>query len=190
MRPAVVAALAVAALLPGAPASADSTGLGCGYAIREDPRRNVTTWYAEVDGGPLVLDEATFGSTGPATLTCTLQLAGDTMHGAPDLAVVTSHPTSRVVVVPPTLVEVPARDPNLCTRVDVAGGGTFHLHVPFDAAEPTYWTTDPAARCAVPTVTDPAEPEHEEPLRPYACPVLTGGLAAAEPGWGAAWSCP
>lgn len=138
-RAATVAALVVAALLPGQGASAAGpapAGEVCGFVSMSDTTGQMQS--GEIDGGPLVAP----GSA--VSITCSIHVDNGTHSGT--AAVSASATGQSVVVLPPTPMSYPdpeAQPVHLCTEATVDGTAWY-----WDGAA---WTTDPDAPC-VPSI--------------------------------------
>ena len=150
LRPAFVA-VTVAVLVPLAPSpagAAEPFGLPCGYTIVDHLDGDEHT--AELNGGPIVLGRDAAGLPVSGSVTCSLHVNGS-LHSDPAAASATSEVTPGVVLLAPTPVSFTAGVADtveVCTRVDVAGGGTYYWNPDLTGQSPGSWSTDPDSSCA------------------------------------------
>jgi hypothetical protein len=198
MRTAVgIAALAVTALLPAAPAAASEPwGEHCGFSAVTDHTRDDGTLIVEIDGGPVFFGSDAAGLARSGTLTCTL--VEGLNHDSPVLHTERSALTPGAAAIAPTVVSVRPSDPvgwvYVCTSVDVVGEPTRYWDPEGGGLGNGRWTTDPGASCGPifgwPSTDLPGdEPDPESLLDGLVCPALAL-LFPPEGDVTGIWDCP
>ena len=159
MKKLFIAALAagtVFSFMPAASAAHEPWGFLCGFTSTEDPQVEGSQ-TGEIDGGPLVIEDATTPVIESGYITCTIQVNASTHAGADGCA--KSGPTTpAVVALADTCTYAAATGDNvyLCAQVTIEGHGTYYWNDPGSPLVEGSWSNDPlTAQCSLAITIQP-----------------------------------